>query len=63
MTAGIAVGLAARRPLIDAVAQGAAWGAAAVRELDLTLDPEAARTIATQTRVVGCRPDRGPALG
>jgi 1-phosphofructokinase family hexose kinase len=60
MTAGIAAGLAAGSPLIDAVAQGAAWGAAAVRELDLTLDPAVARTITTQTRIVGCRPDRGP---
>lgn len=56
MTAGIAAGIAAGVPLPDAVAQGAAWGAAAVRELDLTLDPVVAREIAAATRVIGCVP-------
>jgi 1-phosphofructokinase family hexose kinase len=56
MTAGIAVGLAEGAMLVDAVARGAAWGAAAVRELDLTLDPEVARAITAETHVGGCRP-------
>lgn len=53
MTAGVAAGLATGMPLPDAAAQGAAWGAAAVRELDLTLDADVAREIAARTRVVG----------
>jgi 1-phosphofructokinase family hexose kinase len=56
MTAGLACGIAAGMGLSAAVAQGAAWGAAAVRELDLTLDPDVARQIAIETRVVGCVP-------
>ena len=56
MTAGIAVALAEGATLVDAVARGAAWGAAAVRELDLTLDPAVARGIDAEVRVVGCRP-------
>jgi 1-phosphofructokinase family hexose kinase len=56
MTAGIATGLAEGRPLVEAVARGSAWGAAAVRELDLTLDPATARSIETEVRVTGCRP-------
>jgi fructose-1-phosphate kinase PfkB-like protein len=56
MTAGLVTALAAGARLVEAVAQGAAWGAAAVRELDLTLDPAVAREIARDVRVVGCRP-------
>jgi fructose-1-phosphate kinase PfkB-like protein len=56
MTAGLVTALAAGARLVEAVAQGAAWGAAAVRELDLTLDPAVARGIARDVRVVGCRP-------
>jgi fructose-1-phosphate kinase PfkB-like protein len=56
MTAGMAAGLAAGATLVDAVAQGAAWGAAAVRELDLTLEPEVARALLPEVRVTGCVP-------
>ena len=54
MTAGIAAGIADGITLTEAVARGVAWGAAAVRELDLTLDPAVARAIATEVRVMGC---------
>ncbi len=54
MTAGIATGLAAGMPLPEATAQGAAWAAAAVRELDLTFDPAVAREVAAETRVARC---------
>ena len=54
MTAGIATALANGAGLLDAVARGAAWGAAAARDLDLTLDPDAARAIAADVRVTGC---------
>ncbi|MFN8519176.1 MAG: PfkB family carbohydrate kinase [Chloroflexota bacterium] len=54
MTAGLASGIAAGLALTAAVAQGVAWGAAAVRELDLTLDGGVAREIAHQVRVAGC---------
>lgn len=54
MTAGMAVGLAAGTTLLDAVVRGAAWGAAAVRELDLTLDPEVARSLLPEVGVTGC---------
>lgn len=51
MTAGIAAALGTGDPFVDAVAQGAAWGAAAVRELDLTLDPAVARALRAEVRV------------
>jgi 1-phosphofructokinase family hexose kinase len=54
MTAGLASGIAAGLELPAAVAQGVAWGAAAVRELDLTLDERVAREIASLVRVRGC---------
>jgi 1-phosphofructokinase family hexose kinase len=53
MTAGMAAALAEGSPLVDAVVRGAAWGAAAVRELDLTLDPDVARSIEPNVRVIG----------
>lgn len=56
MTGGLVAGLAAGMRLPAAVAQGAAWGAAAVRELDLTLDPDVAQAIAAGTRVARCVP-------
>jgi 1-phosphofructokinase family hexose kinase len=56
MTAGIAAALSDGATLIAAVAQGAAWGAAAVRELDLTLDPDEARRLLGEVRVTGCVP-------
>jgi 1-phosphofructokinase family hexose kinase len=54
MTAGIAAALMEGATLVEAAARGAAWGAAAVRELDLTLHPATAHAITRQVRVVGC---------
>jgi 1-phosphofructokinase family hexose kinase len=51
MTAGLAVGLDHGGTLIEAVAQGAAWGAAAVGELDLTFDPRVARALEREVLV------------
>lgn len=56
MTAGMAAALAEGAALVDAVIQGAAWGAAAVRELDLTFDPAIARAVLPQVWVTGCVP-------
>lgn len=56
MTAGIVAAIAHGASLADAAAQGAAWGAAAVRELDLTLDPAVARAVLPQVRLSGCVP-------
>jgi tagatose 6-phosphate kinase len=43
--AGLAAGLAARGPLVGALADGVAWAAAKVRDFDLALDPAFARRV------------------
>jgi 1-phosphofructokinase len=50
MTAGLAAGLDRGATLAEAVARGAAWGAAAVGELDLTFDPGVARALEQEVR-------------
>jgi len=45
VTAGLCAGLASGSSVTEALADGVAWGAAKVREFDLTLDPGLARAL------------------